>query len=301
MTGRREKAPCRSASMTRAARASRPPCPVSPEAARRRSPSRTSRTVAVRRTREIEASSGRPARSRTRLSTDGRARRARAIAADGPPSALTQRCLDLLTHAGDDLLGLGTPRLRGPRGVSGLAPMTNGVLGEPGPELVEVGRREALATQGAGPVVGEGVDQTVPLGREPAGLADEIGETRGHAYSFTKSRTASRRLASNLSVDAHGKTGSLLRRPDVPRRYPCVRIFEFTCTRVWSPSGSRNRVKDTTASPSSWSPFTCPQSAYRLMGDTNSSVAMTPESRAMARRGRFWRARDRMSAFQVAS
>src|SRR5205085_11893518 len=62
-----------------------------------------------------------------------------------------------------------------------------------------------------------------------------------------------------------------------------------------------NTVNVTTASPSRGSSPTRPQSEYTPIGVTTSSVAITPESRAIARSGRFCLASARTSAVHVTS
>src|SRR5207249_2319957 len=216
-------------------------------------------------------------------------------------SALTECGLDLLPDAGDHLLGLVAPRLGRPFSLTRLPPAPHRVLHKPRPELLQIRGRKSLAAQRVSPLAGEVLDEAVSLGRETARLPDEIGQSRRHRYSFTSSRTASSRFASNRPVDAHWYTGVGRSLPLEPLRCMCVRIFEFMSTRVHLPFGSAKSVKDTRASPSTRSLPTRPQSAYTPIGAMKSSEAMTPESRAIARIGTFSRASARTMADQVAS
>src|SRR5437773_1458555 len=59
------------------------------------------------------------------------------------------------------------------------------ILGEPGPQLVEVRGGQALALERAGPLDRERLDEAVALGSEPPRLAHEIGQPGRHAHSFT--------------------------------------------------------------------------------------------------------------------
>ena len=102
-------------------------------------------------------------------------------------------------------------------------------------------------------------------------------------------------------MEAQEYTGCGFRLPEEPWRKACVRILELICRRVTLPLGSTNSVKDTRASPSRRSSPMVPQSAHRPIGVIVSSEAMTPESRATARSGRFSRASARISADQVRS
>src|SRR2546430_1319470 len=54
------------------------------------------------------------------------------------------------------------------------------------PIFVEVGARQALAAEGARPVLGEAVDEPVALGGEAPCLPDEVGQPRGHAPSAAR-------------------------------------------------------------------------------------------------------------------
>src|SRR2546426_245345 len=174
-TGRREKTPARRArSTTRAASVSGSAGAPRPSSTRFRSASRSWRTSAVRRARGTALSSGRSARRRRSWSTDGKPRRAVAR------SALIERGLDLLSQAGDDLLGLVAPRLGRPFAIAGLPAAAHGVLDEPRPQLVEVGARQALAPQRPRPLLGEAVDEPIALGGETPRLPDEVGQARGH-------------------------------------------------------------------------------------------------------------------------
>src|SRR5262245_9108047 len=256
ITGRSEKGPARLArSTTRSARSSAVAGAVRSARTRTRSWSRVSRTREVRRARVSPRVSSWSASRRRSWSTDGRLRSAVAR------SPLTERRLDLLPNAGNHFLSLVPPRLGRPLGLARLPAAPDRVLHEPGPELLQIRRRKALAAQRVSPLAGKVVDEAVTLGREAARLPDEIGQSRRHAYSFTSSRTASSRFASNRPVDAHWYTGVSFRLPLEPLRCRWVRIFEFTSTRVHVPFGSAKSVKATRASPSTRSSPTRPQSA----------------------------------------
>src|SRR5437762_4134321 len=137
---------------------------------RRRSASRTPRTRAVRRGRGTATVSGRSPTSRSTWSTAGSRRRRAAR------SALIQRRLDLFAKARDDFLGLSAPGLGRPAGVAVLTAATYRILGEPGPQLVELRGGQALALERAGPLDRERLDEAVALGSEPPRLAHEIGQ-----------------------------------------------------------------------------------------------------------------------------
>jgi len=89
---------------------------------------------------------------------------------------LTERGLDFLSHARDDLLRLVPPRLGCPFCVAGLAPAADGVFHEPGPQLVEVGVRKPLPAERVGPLGGEIVNEPVPLRCQAARFPDEISQ-----------------------------------------------------------------------------------------------------------------------------
>src|SRR5438132_5827155 len=202
MTGRSENGPARRArSTTRSARSSIVAGAVRSPMTRTRSWSSASRTSAVRRARVMPWTSACPASRRRSWSTDGRPRSAVAR------SALTECGLDLLPDAGDHLLGLVAPRLGRPFSLTRLPPAPHRVLHKPRPELLQIRGRKSLAAQRVSPLAGEVLDEAVSLGRETARLLDEIGQSRRHRYSFTSSRTASSRFASNRPVDAHWYTG----------------------------------------------------------------------------------------------
>src|SRR5439155_179101 len=125
------------------------------------------------------SASSAPVRRRSNWSTAGSRRRRAAR------SALIQRRLDLFAKARDDFLGLSSPGLGRPAGVAGLTAATYRILGEPGPQLVEVRGGQALALERAGPLDRERLDEAVALGSEPPRLAHEIGQPGRHAHSFT--------------------------------------------------------------------------------------------------------------------
>src|SRR5436309_6488649 len=176
ITGRSEKRPpWRARSTTRAASTSTVAGDVPAARARARCSSSAWRTRAVRRAQVIPWSSLRSATRRSRASTEGRPR---SVAAR---STLTERRLDFLSHAGDDLLRLVPPRLGCPFRVARLAPAAYGVLREPGPQLIEVRVREPLPPKRVGPLGGEILDEPVPLRGEAARFPDEVGQPRRHA------------------------------------------------------------------------------------------------------------------------
>ena len=95
------------------------------------------------------------------------------------------------------------------------------------------------------------VDESIALGREAAGLTDEVGQTRGHRrlllHQFAHGLEQVGLEAAGGGARVHGL------RLQAPRRAlakACVRILELICTRVALPLGSTNSVKDTRASPS---------------------------------------------------
>src|SRR5262245_2380287 len=197
MTGRSENRPPRAARQSRSARASgasggRPSVPTL-----WRSLPSSSRAAAVRRGRDQDWTSGRPATRRTSWSTEGRRRRAPTA------SALIESRLHLLAHPRHHLLGLGSPGLGSPfTGLVSPSP-SDGVLGESRPELIQVRRRQVLSAQGVRPLRGDRLDEAIALGSEPTRLPDELGQLGGHSYSFTSSRMASTRFASKRRVDTH--------------------------------------------------------------------------------------------------
>src|SRR5688572_10908716 len=131
MTGRSEKTPARlPASTTRAARASTSAGAADPASTRRRSASRTSRTMDVKRARGNPLTVGRPFSARRTWSTEGRLRRA-------VGSAFTESRLDLGADAADDLLRLRTPGLGGPAAFTGHRTPAHRLFGEATPQLVE--------------------------------------------------------------------------------------------------------------------------------------------------------------------
>src|SRR5262245_50413213 len=197
MTGRSENRPVRAAAQTRSARASG--ATGEPPSARtlRRSPSSRSRATAVSRARDHAWTSPRPATRRTSWSTDGRRRRVPTA------SALIEGSLHLLADPRHYFLGFGSPGLGRPFPGSLGAPPADGVLGQPGPELVQVGGRQVLAAQGMRPLHGDGLDEAIALGGETPRAADELGQFGGHLYSLTSSRMVSTRLASKRRVDTH--------------------------------------------------------------------------------------------------
>src|SRR5262249_56258525 len=102
--------------------------------------------------------------------------------------------------AGDACLRLGARRLRGEPPVARRPPSPHCVLDQPGPQLVEVRRRQSLPAERVCPLGGEVVDQAVSLRRETARLPDEVGQPGRHRYSFASSRTPSIMLSSHLSL-----------------------------------------------------------------------------------------------------
>src|SRR5436853_250675 len=126
------------------------------------------------------SASSAPVRRGSSRSTEGRLRSAVAR------SALIERGLDPLPQAGDDVLRLVAPRLGRPLAVARLPAAAHGVLDEPRPQLVEVGARQALAAEGARPVLGEALDEPVALGGEAPCLPDEVRQPRGHAPSAAR-------------------------------------------------------------------------------------------------------------------
>src|SRR3989442_1570973 len=133
----------------------------------------------VRRRSGTATVSGRSPTSRSTWSTAGSRRRRAAR------SALIQRRLDLFAKARDDFLGLSSPSLGRPAGVAGLTAATYRILGEPGPQLVEVRGGQALALERAGPLDRERLDEAGARGTEPPPPAHEIGQPGRHAHSFT--------------------------------------------------------------------------------------------------------------------
>ena len=93
------------------------------------------------------------------------------------------------------------------------------VLGETGPQLVQVARREALAAERGAPLARQLLHEAVALEREAAGALDQLGQPRGHGHhSFTSRRTESSRFASHRPVETHWNTRSVLSLPEPPRR-----------------------------------------------------------------------------------
>src|SRR5262249_45911831 len=170
ITGRSENAPWRPiCSSTRPTTAAESGGSASPLMTRRRSASRTSRTRAVSRGRGTATVSGRSPTSRSTWSTAGSWRRRAAR------SALIECRLDPFAEPRNDFLGLSGPGLCGPSRLAGLSGAAHGVLGQPGPQLLEIRRRQALALEGTGPVDCKRLDEPVALGGQPARLAHEIG------------------------------------------------------------------------------------------------------------------------------
>src|SRR2546430_699769 len=168
ITGLSEKAPWRPiCSRTRSTTAAESGGSASPLSTRRRSASRTFRTRAVSRGRGTATVSGRSPTSRSTWSTAGSRRRRAAR------SALIQRRLDPFAKARDDFLGLSSPGLGRPAGVAGLTAATYRILGEPGPQLVEVRGGQALTLERAGPLDRERLDEAVALRSQPPRLAPE--------------------------------------------------------------------------------------------------------------------------------
>src|SRR3989449_2632032 len=84
------------------------------------------------------------------------------------------------SNAGDDFLRLVTPCWGRPLPFARLPAAPHGVLDEPGPQLVEVGRRETLPAERVSPLGGEVLDEPVPLRRQTTCLPNEIGQPRRH-------------------------------------------------------------------------------------------------------------------------
>src|SRR5262245_10011676 len=153
------------------------------------------------------------------------------------------------------------PSLGGQLCVARRAASPHRVLDQPGPQLVEIRRREPLPAQRVRPFGGEIVDQAIALGRETPRLPDEVGQPRRHRYSFASSRTASNRFASKRPVEAHWYTGAGCSFQLEPVRFMGVSIFDLTRSIVQVPLGSTKRVKATSAWPSTRSSPIRPQSA----------------------------------------
>src|SRR5262249_60605418 len=114
-------------------------------------------------------------------STDGSTRSTACTAA--APSLLPlggKQRLHPLFHARDDLVSLASDR-RSVHVAGGRAQQTtHGLLGQPGPELVEVLRCESLPLQRPAPLTRELLNEAIALERQPAGAPDQLGKARRH-------------------------------------------------------------------------------------------------------------------------
>src|SRR5262249_45909451 len=137
---------------------------------RRRSRPSTSRTASVTRPRGTPASSAQPPSAPCSASTEGRPRSAAPAVVGRSARGLSARGklgLHALLDAGDHLVGLAADRVGGHVGGDvGAEEPADGLLGETGPQLVEVARREALPAERARPLARQLLDEAVALLRQ---------------------------------------------------------------------------------------------------------------------------------------
>src|SRR5712691_611050 len=146
-----------------------------PSRTSRLSAAKTSRVASARRRRGTDRRSGRSAMRPTSASTPGRPRRRACVL-----SARGKLGLHARADPRDHLAGLVADGLRPRAPCLGLQEATDGLLGQPRPELLEIARREALALEGTRPLARQLLDEAIALGGEAARALDQLGQLGGH-------------------------------------------------------------------------------------------------------------------------
>src|SRR3972149_3127461 len=111
----------------------------------------------------------------SRASTEGSERSADCRASDLPDLAI-ELSGHPLPHPGDHRGGLLSHRLEGPPPVRRAPEAADGLLDQPGPQLLQILRGEPLAAERVGPLARQGFHEAVALARQAAGPANQRGQ-----------------------------------------------------------------------------------------------------------------------------